>query len=198
MFCAITQQMDKKDIYEHLANIYLDASSSKKNKKKIRKPSGIKNLSLIGLALVLMLSFFFVAKTHYSRKPLRDTQVALVLYPDVLKINFDFDPAKKEICSINLNGLNLTRYNALGFSIKKDDPKNNVSLRVELTNSFKETAFIYLKEIPSKWNEYKIIFSEFKAISDWSEMSNLSFIVEEWNTAEKKDVVYIEDVKVLQ
>lgn len=190
--------MDKKDIYEHLANIYLDASSGKKKQKKTGKAFGVKNLTLIGLALALMLSFFFTAKNHYSRKPLPATQIALVLYPDVLKINFNFDPAKKEICSINLNNLNLDRYSALGFSIKKDDPENNVSLRVEFTNSFKETAFIYLKEIPSKWNAYKIPFTEFKAISDWTEMSNLSFIVEEWNTAEKKDVVYIEDVKVLQ
>ncbi len=190
--------MDKKDIYEHLANIYLDASSSKKKEKKNRKSSGARNLSLIGLALALMLSFFFAAKTHYSHKPLHTTQIALVLYPDVLKINFHFDPAKKEICAIGLNKLNLTRYNALSFSIKKDGLKNNISLRVEFTNSFKETAFIYLKEIPSKWKEYKIPFPEFKAISDWSEMANLSFIVEEWNTAEKKDVVYIEDVKVLQ
>lgn len=190
--------MDKKDIYEHLANIYLDASSTKKKKRKMRRAPGVRNLSLIGLAAALMLSFFFVAHNHYSRKPLRNTQVALVIYPEVLKINFNFNPAKKEICAINLNKLNLTRYNALGFSIKKDDLKNNVSLRVEFTNSFKETAFIYLKEIPSKWNEYKIPFSEFRAISDWTEMANLSFIVEEWNTVEKKDVVYIEDVKVLQ
>lgn len=190
--------MDKKDIYEHLANIYLDASSGKKKKKKVRKSAGARNLSLAGLALMLLLTFFFTAKNHYNRKPLRGTQVALVIYPDVLKINFNFDPAKKEICSIDLNKLNLTRYSALGFSIKKDNPKNNVSLRVEFTNTFRETAFIYLKEVPSKWNEYKISFSEFKALSDWSEMTKLSFIVEEWNTAEKKDVVYIDDVKVLQ
>lgn len=190
--------MDKKDIYEHLANIYLDASSSKKKRKQIRKSSEVRNLSLIGLALTLMLSFFFIAKNHYNHKPLRATQVALVLYPDVLKINFNFDPAKKEICSISLKKLNLAHYKTLGFSIKKNDPKNNISLRVEFINSFKETAFIYLREIPCKWGEYKIPFSDFKAISDWTEMANLSFIVEEWNTAEKKDVVYLEDVKVLQ
>lgn len=190
--------MDKKDIYEHLANIYLDASSTKKKKKQIRKAPGLRNLSMIGLALTLVLSFFFIAKNHYSRKPLNATQVALVLYPDVLKINFNFDPAKKEICSIQLNRLNLSHYKTLVFSIKKNNPTNNLTLRVEFTNSFKETAFIYLRDIPCKWNEYKLPFADFKAISDWTEMANLSFIVEEWNTTEKKDIVYLEDVKVLQ
>ncbi len=188
--------MDKKDIYEHLANIYLDASSTKKKKKSFRKSSGLRKLSLIGLALTLVLSFFFIAKNHYSRKPLNTAQVALVLYPDTLKINFNFDPAKKEICAINLNNLNLAHYKTLNFFIKKKDPKNNLSLRVEFTNSFKETSFIYLREIPCKWSEYKIPFSDFKAISDWTEMASLSFIIEEWNTAEKKDIVYLDDVKI--
>ncbi len=188
--------MDKKDIYEHLANIYLDASSKKK-KEKNKVASGLKNYLVLSLAFAFSLSFFFIGK-FYGRKPSGNTaQVALVLYTDTLKINFNFDPAKKETCAIALNKLNLSRYKTLSFSVKKDNPTDIISLRVEFTNTYNEMAFIYLKDIQHNWTEYKIPFSDFKAISDWTEMKELTFIVEEWNAGEKKGIVYLDNVRVL-
>lgn len=188
--------MDKKDIYEHLANIYLDASSNKKKRKNTETP-GVKHLVVAGLALFLVLSLFIVAR-FYNHKPFNSTQVALVLYPDILKINFHFDPAKKEICSINLNKLNMAQYKVLGFSAKKDNVKDDISLRIEFSNTFNEKAFMYIRNIPRDWTEYKIPFSEFKNITDWNEMSDLSFIIEEWNAGNKKDVVYLENVRIFR
>lgn len=190
--------MDKKDIYEHLANIYLDASSNKK-KEKSKAAHGLKNYLVLGLAFTFSLSFFFMGRFSSGHKPEVNTapQIALILYPDILKINFNFDPAKKETCTIALNKLNLSRYKTLGFSVKKDNPADIISLRVEFTNAYNEKAFIYLKDIAHIWTEYIIAFSDFKTISDWTEMKELTFIVEEWNAGEKKDIVYLENVRVL-
>jgi len=189
--------MDKKDIYEHLANIYLDASLKKK--KKSKKDFKFRNL-LIGnlVVLVLVFSSFSFFDVYKKSKLKAASQVALVIYPDIAKINFNFDPAKKEIYSLNLKNLDLGRYKALAFSVKKINYKNNISLRVEFGNSFNEKAFVYVKDIPAKWNEYVVKFSEFKGISDWSNMSLLSFSVEEWNSKEKQDVVYLENIRVVR
>jgi len=189
--------MDKKDIYEHLANIYLDASLKKK--KKSKKDNKFRNLLISNfVVLVLVFSSFFFFGVYKKSKLKGTSQVALVLYPDVAKINFNFDPARKEIYSLKLKNLDLARYKALAFSIKKSNYKNNVSIRVEFNNSYNEKAFIYVKNIPSKWNEYVINFSEFKGISDWSDMSGLLFSVEEWNTVEKQDVVFLENIRVIR
>jgi hypothetical protein len=186
--------MYKKDIYEHLAKIYLDASFKKK--KKLPKYLLFKNLFFISTTLICGLSIFLFVQLA-KNKPL-DSEIALVLQPDAVKINFNFNPAKKEIYSLDLKGLDLIRFKALGFSLKKANYLDKVSLRVEFTSVFKEKSAVYLKDIPHKWQNYKINFSDFKDISEWSRILNLSFIVEEWNVKENKGLVYIDNIRLIK
>jgi hypothetical protein len=195
-FCAIKKylEMKKKDIYEHLANIYLDASAKKK--RKVYKPSQI--IQRILLISIIILGFTLLFFTYANRNRNLDSDIALVLCFDPVKINFNFDPAKKEIYSINLNKMNLSKFKTLAFSLKKGDYRDGLSLRVEFTNTFQEKSELYIKHIPHKWQDYKINLSEFKNISMWSKMLNLSFIIEEWNTKEKRGVVYLDNVRFLR
>lgn len=187
--------MDKKDIYEHLAKIYLDASSRKK-KKSGTHPKIFKTPFFISIIFVCVLGLVLFAS--FQKKKAFDSEVALVLLTDVAKINFHFDPARKEIYAINLNKLNLTRFKTLAFSARKASYENNISLRIEFTTPFKEKSEIYFKDIPHKWQDFKIELSEFKGISDWSEMSHLTFAIEEWNAKEKRGIVYIDNVRLLR
>lgn len=182
--------MEKKDIYEHLAKIYLDASLKKK--KKTKEYASFKTLFFISTALVcVLIAFLFI--TLNKNRPLK-SEIALVLCPDVVKINFHFDSAKKEFYAIDLNRLDLTKFKALTFSLKKLNRNDKISLRVEFASAFKEKSEVYLKDIPHKWQDYAITLSEFKNITDWSEMLKLSFVVEEWNTRENKGIVYIDNI----
>ena len=96
--------MDKKDIYEHLAKIYLDASQ--KRKKSSQKYSQVfKNIFFISIAFVLGVSIFLFIRFNKNRS--LNSQIAVVLCPDVVKINFHFDPARKETYSLSLNKLKL-------------------------------------------------------------------------------------------
>ncbi len=187
--------MDKKDIYEHLAKIYLDASSTKNNKAK-RFPPIFKKIIIVIIFFAFGLSGALFLK--FQKSKLYSSETALVLVPDIAKINFHFDPARKETFSLNLKNLNLTRYSTLAFSAKKANYQDNISLRVEFTNVFKEKSEVYFKDIPHNWQDYKVNFSGFKTISDWSEMANLTFTIEEWNVREKIGVVYIDNVRVLK
>lgn len=186
--------MEKKDIYEHLAKIYLDASL--KRKKKPREYLTFKNLFFISaiLALALIVS---LAVTLNKNRPLK-SEMALVLCPDVVKINFHFDSAKKEFYSIKLNKLDMTRFKSLGFALKKLNRYDRISLRVEFASAFKERSEIYIKDMPAQWQDYNILLSDFKNISDWSEMLSISFVVEEWNTRENKGIVYIDNIGLIK
>lgn len=186
--------MNKKDIYEHLAKIYLDASLQKKKKNK-GFSAFFKNLPL-----VISVFFFLVAIIlfiNYQRGKSFRSETALVLLTDSAKINFHFDPARKETYELNLNRLNLARYRFLEFSVKKVN-YNNVSLRVEFTNVYNEKSELYFKDIPNKWHTYKVNLSQFKRVSDWTEMASLTFSVEEWNVRQKKGVVYLDNVRLLR
>jgi hypothetical protein len=189
--------MDKKDIYEHLASIYLDASSksSKKRKKHKGFPAIFRNLFFV--SAVIAVSLGVVLASNLKKRAPFNSQVNLVLLSDAAKINFNFDPAKKEYFRINLNNLSALAYKHLGFAIKKANYADTISLRVEFANTFAEKSEIYLKDIPHKWQEYTLKLSDFKGIRDWSELASLEFAVEEWNTRENHGVVYIDNVRLL-
>ena len=190
--------MNKKEIYEHLANIYLDASSksSKKRHRFSAYPKMAQGIILMGAVLILGLGSF-TTYSHISNHPSAG-QIALFLHQDTAKINFNFDPAKKEIFSLNLKLLNLSKYKTLGFSVRKTNPKDIVSLRIEFTNRFNEKSEIYIKDISSKWTDQKIDFKRFAKMNDWSQMKELSFGVEEWNAREKSGIVYLDNIRVLR
>jgi len=190
--------MNKKEIYEHLANIYLDASSkSSKKKHKLRSyPNLIQGLVILGLVTALGLGSA-ITYFHINNRN-SNGQTALFLYPDTAKINFNFDPAKRETFSLNLKQLNLTKYKSLGFSVRKTNPKDIISLRVEFINRFNEKSEVYVKDISGKWMEQRLDFSRFAKINDWSQMKALAFSIEEWNTREKSGLVYLDNIKVIK
>ncbi|MCG2706250.1 MAG: hypothetical protein L6254_01725 [Candidatus Omnitrophica bacterium] len=199
--------MDKKHIYEHLAEIYLDASS--KRKKKVNDPSVFKNPLFISITVFFISGFILFAIINSDRiiitKPGKGktvnlkSEVALILQPDAVKMNFHFDPAQKEIYAINLNDLNLVKYEALGFSVRKAKYGDNIILKIEFLNASNEKSEVYLANIPSyKWRDYRINLKEFRDINDWSKMLNLSFIVEEWNIEGKRGIVYIDNIRFLR
>lgn len=187
--------MDKKDIYEHLANIYLDASNKKAKKIKFH-PHTFRSMFFVSAVLVIGLSTALYFSFHKGQP--FGSEVSLALTNGPLKINFDFVPAKKEIYALDLNRLDISKYKMLGFTLKKADFNDRVSLKVEFTGAFGETSEVYLRDIGHKWKGYRLSFKEFKNITDWSDMSWLKFIVEDWNTKNKKGIIYIDNVRILK
>jgi len=188
--------MDKKDIYEHLAKIYLDASS--KRKKKGKEYTGLfRNLFIGASSLAVILLLALILPAALNRNP-KNAEIALVLAPDAVKINFHFDPARKECYNIPLNQLDISKYKALAFSVKKVRYSDTVNLRVEFVNQYKEKSETYLQDIPSKWEEFRIELFRFKGISDWSHMRQLSFVIEEWNAKDKRGVVFVDNIRFIK
>lgn len=189
--------MDKKEIYEHLAKIYLDASckSSKKKKEIKAYPKRLVSFLIAGLTITCGLGGGFLSY-NLNKNAKLGRQVALYLIHDAAKINFNFDPAKKELFSLNLKGLNIAQYHGLSFDVRKSGSRDRVSLRVEFTNGFNEKGEVYIKDIPQKWSNYRFDFSRFKGVNYWQDMKALAFCVEEWNAQEKSGVVYIDNVRL--
>jgi len=190
--------MDKREVYEHLAKIYLDASNKYKKKKKKPKHLGLYQnfflvIFLVALGLTLGLPYRLKQK---QKTPFLETSLLILDTPS--KLNFNFNPAKKETLSINLNGTNLSSFKELGFSVKNTNPKNLVSLRVELTNSFKEKSEVYIKNVSGKWQEFRISLLDFKKITNWSKVQSLCFTLEEWNVSQHKGIVYVDNVRFLK
>jgi len=194
----MNNKMDKKEIYEHLANIYLDASSKTKKRNKSKEYSPLlRNIFLFTIAVIFTLT---LSQLFRLEKPnsLNSSQIALVLQNEATKINFNFDPVKKETFTLALNNLDLAKFKSLEFSVRKTNPQDTISLRVEFVNRFREKSAVYFKDIPNSWKDYTVNFSEFKDISNWHEMASLAFIIEEWNVRQKKGIVYVDNIRLLR
>lgn len=188
--------MDKKDIYEHLAKIYLDSTHVKRKRSRSRSKD-YRTPALIAASSLLVI--LILATTFWPRaQKLTSSETQLILNPDIAKINYQFDPVKKEMHNFDLKKLNLSKYKTLAFSLKKSNFNDIVALRVEFTNIYKERSELYLNDISNHWQEFKLNLSDFKAISDWSEMETLSFIVEEWNSKEGKGILFVDNVRVMK
>jgi len=199
--------MVKKDIYEHLADIYLDASSKKKNKKARKAPDIFQNLFLASSVVIFVLIILLfnaqrnneALSTYLGKNKTINSQIVFALQPNIVRINFNFDPAKEEAYRINLNELNVARFRALGFLVRKANYEDQIILKVECSNASNEKSETYFYKIPSyKWEEYKVNLSDFKGIKDWSKMTALSFIVEQQNVKQKKGIVYLDNIRFLR
>jgi len=193
--------MDKKELYEHLARIYLDSSKKHQRKKKKHEYLVESRHLYIGIAVFILVSssFVFIKTSPFHRKTnFTGYRTALVIQPDAIKINYNFNAAKKEIYDLPLKGLDLSTYKALAFGIRRTQSNTSASLRIEIVNSLNEKSEVYIKDIPLSWKEYKIELASLKRITDWSEAKELLFIAEEWNTKEKNDVIFIENVRFLK
>ncbi len=190
--------MDKKDIYEHLAKIYLDNTPSVSAKKPPLVAKNRRNLYLIAaVPFVVGLFAFFLLVSFKSRMlPLGST--SLVVSPDTVRMSFNLDTAKKQSYELDLKHLNLNDYKTLVFSMRDSNYNDKLSFRIEFTNAFKERSEIYVNDVSNKWKEWRLALNDFKGISDWSEVTRLSFIVEEWNTKDDKGIIYIDNIRFLK
>jgi hypothetical protein len=188
--------MDKKkqDVYEQLAKVYLQPGenakpSSVKADYRSQKPFFIISAVVVLIVCLLVYSSVFIRRTNNTVK-----QLSLIIQPGIVKLSYDFHSIQKKTCTFELEGLNVSDYQYLNFSVRKANPHDIVHLKVELVNSYRETSCIYLQDIDSKWRNFRIDLNDFKQITDFSRLKQLSFVVEEFNAKEKRGKIYIEGI----
>ena len=189
--------MDKKDIYEHLAKIYLDTTPAASRKK----PAANKNRKryfFVAIPFVVGIGAFLLLVSFRGHPLMPAAQTSMVLAGDSIKFNFNLDAAKKQVYSLDLKSANLNGYKTLAFSVRDSNYHDAISCRVEFTNAYREKGEIYFTGISDKWKEFRLALADFKTITDWSEVSGLSFAIEEWNTRDNKGILFIDDVRLLK
>lgn len=193
--------MAKTDIYEYLAKVYLGSSRADlKKKNQIPPKSGLKNLFKLGILVLaaFVLAAILLATISLTKHISLKSKLALILEPNIVKIAYNLDTAKKSTATFDLRGVNLLGFKTLGFRARRSYYQENLHLRIEFISGFKEVSQFYIKQIPRQWQDFKVELSNFKEISDWSNLNELKFIVEEWNIQDKRGTVYIDNIHFLK
>lgn len=184
--------MTREEIYEHLAKVYLGKKKTNKKNNKL-----IKILLFVNLIAVVLLPSFYVIKNNDTNSLINKQEqsftLALNYYPLRLIYNFQEDSPQVENLSLFFPNLNIEQYDSLVFSIRGPGTAPRI-LKISLENQKKEISTYYLDGIDYRWKKITIPLSEFNKITDWSNLTKLSFIIEAWNTDEPRGSVLIDEI----
>ena len=187
--------MTRDDIYDHLAQVYL---GKKKNVDEKRKKEfnawlviNIVITVIIFASAVYGLSAFLTYKSASLEK-----RVMFALYNGPLKIEYDFKGAYPPVktFSLSIPEVDAARYGKLQFSIRAKEEGQPGIVKIVLRNQRNEVAYYYIQGVGLNWREFNIPLEEFKQITDFSSLKDISFVLEAWNVEKPKGVILIDNL----
>lgn len=109
----------------------------------------------------------------------------------VLEVDYDVDspnPAYNGIW-MKLNKIDFSSSDFLVLWVKGDTS----TFKIEIKNK-KETGYYYLNNISSAWKEFVIPLSDFRNISDFSDLQELTIVFDDIHASQKEGKIYIDDI----
>ena len=187
--------MTKDEIYERLAQVYLGKREKVQEKKKARL--NVQLAANIFLTVVVLISVFYGLTAFLSGRN-GDSQKSVIyaLSNSPIRIKYDVRYPYPQIneFSIPIPKLNASKYNRLNFSIRGMEEGFPGVVKVVLKNKKNEISYYFVKGVELKWQRISIPLREFEKITDWTNLSDVSFVFEAWNTQKKRGIVLIEEI----
>ena len=186
--------MQKNEVYDYLAKIYLDKQPSAKSNKNFLKSH--KYALFLIIPIIAIPSLYLILSSPLKLFKPKAYTLYLSTGNELIKISYNFvDTAlRKANYTLNLADLDLKDYKLLKFKARHLKRYGSLNLKVELENNFKESASYYIQDLSQGWKGFNLELSNFKEITNWSNIKRLSFVVEEWNVQDKDDCVYIDEI----
>lgn len=100
---------------------------------------------------------------------------------------------------MGLNGIDASKYDSLAFWVK-GDPKAGYTtvFKVELKNASKQVGRYYVTNVTDSWQEVVIPLTEFKGLTDLSNMSEFVIVFEDRIASNKKGAIYIDNISFVK
>ena len=186
---------NKDEIYDHLAQVYL----GKKNKVEEKRKNQFNAWLVINIVITLIIfasSFYGFTAFLTKRGASLHNNVIFALTNSPLRIiyNLDYPYPPVKTFSLAVPKMNVTKYRKLNFSIRGMEEAYPGVVKLVLKNQKNEISSYLIKDVRSDWQEYSIPFEAFAEITDWTNLTDISFIFEAWNAEKKKGAVLIDNL----
>jgi len=94
-----------------------------------------------------------------------------------------------------LPNIDVSGYDNLSFWVKGDAKVGYTTVfKIELKNAGKQVGRYYVTNVTDKWQEVVIPLSEFKGLTDTSNLTEFVMVFEDRIASNKKGIIYIDDV----
>ena len=195
---GIYQKMTKEEIYEHLAQVYLGKRSQDKKDFVKNLPFGHfpKEAKVLATVVAIGLAFYTLTAFLSRRDESLRANILFALNNSPIRVTYNLNdpfPQVKDF-SIMIPQADMGKYKSLNFSIRGLEEGYPGIVKVVLKNKKNELAFQYVENVNLKWKHHVIALADFSAISDWTSLSEVSFVLEGWNVTKKKGSILIDDI----
>ncbi len=191
------QQITQEEIYDHLAKVYLDKKQKQNTpppppKKKFPFQKTIQVFGLLSLLAIVFYGF----SAFLSKKVTTAQSVIFALNHNPIRIKYNLNPPFPaiEIFSMNVPLIDASKYRYINFMVRGLEEGYPGVIKVTVRNKRNEVSSYLIQDIKLKWKKVSIPVAEFKEISDWSNLQDISFVLEAWNAEKKKGIVLIDDI----
>ena len=187
--------MKRDDIYDHLAQVYL-GKRSQKDEKKQREYNAWLVINIFITVIIFSSTFYGLTAFLTHRNSGLDSRIIYSLHKGPIRLDYNFSEEFPPIKTFALDvpSIDAAKYGKIQFSIRGKEEGAPGIVKVVLKNRRNEEASYYIRGVGLEWQEFKIPFDEFEQITDWSSLSDISFVLESWNVENQKGLVLIDGI----
>ena len=188
--------MTREDIYDHLAQVYLGKRKEADVKKK-RQFSAWLIINIL-ITVLIFASAFYGLTAFLARKGINklEDNIIFSLSQGPMKISYDFVTAfhPDETFSLSIPQMDANRYSDFQFMVRSQDGESPGVVKIVFKNKRNEVSSFYVQGVNDHWKRVKIPLSRFDRITDWSSLSDISFVLESWNVHQKQGSILIDEI----
>ena len=188
--------MSREDIYDHLAQVYL--GKRRKTEEKKKKQFNAWFVLNIFIAVIIFTSVFYGLTAFLTRNGLTlKKNIIFSIYNGPLSIEYNFKDAFTPSKAFSLEipkTLKAGQYENFQFSIRAKEEGSPGIMKIVFKNTKNEESSYYIQNVGQKWQKVNVPLEKFYQITDWSNVTEVSFVLESWNVDSKRGVVLIDDV----
>ncbi|MBF0504653.1 MAG: hypothetical protein HQL14_06070 [Candidatus Omnitrophica bacterium] len=188
--------MTRDEIYDHLAKVYLGKRESITEKKRKTKPVN-RSLLVINIVItaVITISTVYGFTAFLTRRADLKSQVFYALNNNPIRMNYDLNdpfPATKTF-SITIPNKDVSKYKELNVSLRGLDSAYPGIVKVIVGNQKNEKAIYYIQNVNTNWRTANIPFEKLN-LTDWTTVTDVSFVLEAWNVDFRRGTLLIDGV----
>lgn len=189
--------MTRDDIYDHLAQVYLGKRKEVDVEQKKKKFSAWLLINALITTVIFASAVYGLSAFFAHKKPALQSNIIYTLSNGPMTLSYDFRKAFPPVKSLTLsiNEIDPSRYQDLNFTIRGKEEGTPGIVKVVFKNKRNEIAAVYVNEVDLDWQDISLPLTKFKEISDWSSVTEVSFVLESWNVDDKTGIVLIDDVQ---
>ena len=188
--------MNREEIYDHLAQVYLGKKEESDAKKKQQLNAWL--VINICITLIIFVSVFYGLTAFLTQHGAAlKSNVMFSLNRGTIRVEYNFKDSfsPTKTFSLSIPEIDASKYNCIEFAIRGKQEGVPGVVKVVVTNKRNEVSSYYVQGVNLNWQNISIPLEKFPQISDWSSLTDISFVLEVWNVDKKKGIVLIEDVR---